>query len=372
MNRIYLDANAACPPILSAQEKVQALLDVMGNPSSFHEEGQRLRAVLDEAREQVARALGAKEREIIFTSGASEANRLFVDALGLKFSKFSRAVKILMSPFEHPSLLKPMFKLAEEDWCELDIIPVDAWGKLLINQSELAAYDVVICCQAHNETGLLPDLALIAEHIAPECLLMSDVSQSLARLEMPLLRVDVMTSSAQKVGGFAGAGALVLRGHGRGLLPPWVGGGQERGFRPGTEPTLLIAAFGAAAQQVPSLRGAHRELQTVRDFFESQVKALFAVRVVGENLPRLPNTSAIIFLNQDPDALRIACDLVGLSVGFGSACSGLAPTRSFSLVKMGLTLEEEKCCVRFSFPPDFKPARIDAVLEKLQSVITQP
>jgi cysteine desulfurase len=370
MKRIYLDANGSCPPGLGSQEKIAQLLPLAGNPSSFHEQGRALRAIIDDARDFVAKSLNARPRELIFTSGASEANRLFVDALILKAQREQKTLKVAITPFEHPSLLKPILAAADEAFFEVAIFELNSSGQLIFNE-DLALCDVLICCQAHNESGVMPNIDDLLKHISSKTLVMSDVSQGLARLEPLSSRVDVMTCSAQKMGGYAGSGALVMRGQAANLPAPWPGGGQERGFRPGTESALLIAAFGEAARVIDETRRLNQELAPLRNHFEHLLNSL-ACRIIGNELPRLPNTSAVSFQGQNPDALRIACDLAGLSVGFGAACSGLAPEGSFALKRMGLNLEEEKTTVRFSLAPGTTFEDIEETYRRLVSLVLRP
>lgn len=364
--RLYLDANGSCPPVAEAIATIREVALLYGNPSSFHEQGRSLRAIIDDARDAVAKSLNARARDLIFTSGASEANRLFVDALLLKAKKEHKKLKVLMSPFEHPSLLKPILLAHDEDQLDVEVMAINHDGRL--EETDLAAFDVIICCQAHNETGLIPNLASIIKNISLHTLLMSDCSQSLSRMQAPFSRIDALSCSAQKMGGFPGIGALVLRGNAKSLPAPWAGGGQERGFRPGTESTPLIAAFGAAALLIEQSRTKHEQLLAVREYFEAGLKKIVC-RIIGADLERLPNTSAVLFYGQDPDALRIACDMAGLSVGFGAACSGLAPEGSFSLKRLGLSLEEEKCTVRFSLCPDTSFDDIDELLQRLSTKV---
>lgn len=365
MRRIYLDANGSCPSLKKAKEKLLQAAELFGNPSSSHDHGRVVRAMIDEARYQVAAGVLAKEKELIFTSGASEANRLFVDSLIDHGRKLAKTLHLLMSPFEHPSLLKPVLKAHDLGHVSLKIMDIDSEGALVFTPDDLNAADILIVCQAHNETGILPDLLSILSMARPDTIVMSDISQAYARIEAPASRVDIMTFSAQKMGGFAGVGGAIFRGNGKLLPPPWVGGGQERGLRPGTESSILIAAFGEAAQEVKSERLAHKQLAQVRDYFEETLASQASIKIIGQNLPRLPNTSAISFLGADPDALRIACDRAGLSVGFGAACSGLAPEGSFALKRLGLSLAEEKATVRFSFPSTITRSHVDETIDRL-------
>jgi cysteine desulfurase len=369
MKRLYLDANGSCPPIREAKEALLRLLNCVGNPSSFHEEGRTLRMAIDEAREQVSKALSVGFKEVVFTSGASEANRWFVDALVNNSLILIKKPLVVMSPFEHPSLFKPMVAAHDLNYINLFIIKVNGLGQLEFAEDQLRACDVLVMCQAHNETGIIPDIAKALSFIRSDTIVMSDIAQGFARLPPPLDRVDFATFSAQKMGGYAGAGGFFIRGNGKTLTSPWLGGSQENGFRPGTEGVLAIAALGAAASKSEEIRKSYRAQELWRNAFEADIKKIAPVRIIGEELARLPNTSAICFLKENPDALRIACDVHGLSVGFGSACSGLAPTPSFFLAKLGLDLTLQKTCVRFSFPPDLSKADLLETKARLMNKI---
>ena len=369
MQRIYLDANASCPPRPEVLVKIQEALSLVGNPSSFHEHGRSLRAYLDEARFYVGRALFAQPKDIIFTSGASEANRLFIDALILEAQKRGACLKVLMSPLEHPSLLKPALKAHEDKYFDLRFLNINSLGDLSYDQ-DLNSLDIFICCQAHNETGIIPSLDKFILKLAPHTLIMSDIAQAFGRIEPVSQRVDVLTFSAQKMGGLAGAGGAVFRGLAKNLSAPWVGGGQEGGFRPGTEALLLIIGLGEAAKYIKQQRQEHQELEILRNYFEEIILSWGKAKIIGHNQVRLPNTSACCFYAYpDPEALRISCDMAGLSVGFGAACSGLAPVGSFALNSMGLSLHEQKTCVRFSLPLGIKKDSIDEALKRLRDII---
>lgn len=372
MHRIYLDANGSCPPIPEVLHKVREALPCFGNPSSFHEHGRLMRAHIDEARMHVALALNARPKEVVFCSGAAEANRLFVDMLKLQSRKNREPLRILISPFEHPSLLKPILGGESEGYFVVTILRIEPSGHIIIDPSELDACQVLICCQAHNETGIVPPLNKLLEHLRPEAIVMSDIAQAFARLEALPDRVDVMTFSAQKMGALPGVGGAVFRGQAKSLSAPWEGGGQEGGFRPGTEAWLLIMALGEAAKYIARERALNQALAPKRDYFEEQILAHSTSTVIGKTGARLPNTSAVFFMGQrDPEALRIACDLAGLSVGFGSACSGLAPLGSFALKRMGLSVVDQKTCVRFSLPPQISQSELDEAIKRLLSLVLE-
>lgn len=368
MPRLYLDANGSSPALPEAKEKLISMMEVIGNPSSSHEHGRIVRAYIDEARMHVARAVGAFAKELIFTSGASESNRWFVDALCALALSRQKKLRVLVSPFEHPSMLKPLLAAMERDILNVVICDLDHRGQI-ISHPNITSFDAVIICQAHNETGIIPDLDIVLAAVHDSTIVMSDIAQGFSRLSQPSSRIDVLSFSAQKMGGFAGVGGLVVRNNAEMLSPQWRGGGQERGLRPGTECSFAIAAMGAAALHVERERERNHNLATLRNYFEQELIHQHDAKIIGASLPRIPNTSAICFNAVDPDALRIGCDMAGLSVGFGSACSGLAPEESFALKRLGLSLVEQKSTVRFSFTSSATRDLIDEALAQLRHVL---
>ncbi|RPH74558.1 aminotransferase class V-fold PLP-dependent enzyme, partial [bacterium] len=264
-----------------------------------------------------------------------------------------------------PSLMKPLLQAHEEGALNLAVIHVDSSGQMSFGS--VADADVAFIVSAHNETGILTDWSSLLPLIKPDTILVTDASQSLARIGAPPARVDAIVASAHKLGGIAGVGVLLLRRNAKKLPAPWSGGGQEGGLRPGTESLALIAAFGAAAELIERSREQHRDLLELRDSIEKKFLAEVAhAQVLGAFVERLPNTSAITLSNVDGEALRMAIDLEGICVGFGSACSGLAPEPSPALLALGLTANQARATIRLSFYPGIDRPRLD---ESLQSLI---
>lgn len=348
--RIFLDANASVPPIDQALEALRQPRRYT-NPSSPHHSGRLARRELDDMRRNVARALGAKEKQVTFVSGASEANRWLVDAIVALAETRSEPVTVVTSPLEHASLQKPLAGAAQRGALRLQILDVDGDGQLRLDAEMLGGADVVAVTSAHNETGVLTPLDDI-RRLAPDAILCTDAAQYWARCGAPLAEADFISTSAHKIGGLAGVGAMVVRERALALPSPWLGGGQEGGRRPGTEAVALIAAFAAAASLIDASVAAHASLAALRDAFEAKVcSALPNVTVVGKDQKRLPNTSAIVIHGADGEALRMALDGAGLDVGFGSACSALAPEPSLALLAMGLTPADARATVRISLGP---------------------
>lgn len=364
---LYLDANASAPPVPEALEALRAAALVGANPSSPHALGRAARRILDDARRHVAMALGGRDKELTFTSGASEANRWLVDAVVTAAEREGRVPLVVTSPFEHPSLAKPLLAAAEKQRLVLRTLAVTKEGALVLEDDDsLHAADAVFVTAAHNETGVLPCLDDVLARVKPGALVAVDAAQATARLPTLPSRVDAVVVSAHKMGGLPGVGGLLLRGQARTLPTPWSGGGQEGGRRPGTEALPLVAAFGAAAAVVERTREESRLTAPLRDRLEhALLEAWPGAAVVGREVPRLPNTSAITVPHVDGEALRMAIDLAGVCVGFGSACSALAPEPSPSLLALGLTRDQARATVRLSLSPGSDDGLVDEAVLRL-------
>lgn len=365
MHEIYLDANASTPPLSQAKEALVKLVDQIGNPSSPHCLGRRARLVLDEARSHVATALGGNEKEVFFTSGATEGNRWLVDACA-NFGA-EQPLKVVTSQLEHPSVIKPLLAAEHKGLISLSFLPLLA--QRISPCEALQNADVLFVTSAHNETGIITDFAPLLSAVPPHCMVLCDATQSIARSNALPQRVDALVISGHKMGAFAGIGAVLLRNNARKLSPPWAGGGQETGLRPGTEALHLIAAFGAAAALIKNTREKYAELAPLRDLLEQKlIGGLPDIQIIGQHLPRLPNTSALTLNNVDADALRILIDAQKVCVGFGSACSALAPEPSPALISLGLTPTQAKATVRLSLYPELSSKDIKDACTRLKTV----
>lgn len=363
---IFFDANASVPVLDIAREAFVDALAQPGNPSSPHLLGRKARQRLDQARARVADALGGLEKDIMFTSGASEGNRWLVDALVEKGKIVGRRLCVGMSPLEHPAFRKPL--LAAHRAEELDVVEgkMSDGGAIIFPAGRLEKLDALIVTAAHNETGILPRLQELLEGVRAECIVISDAAQATGRMAPLPERVDAIVASAHKMGGLAGAGAVLLRGHARGLPLPWSGGGQEGGRRPGTEPLALLCAFGAVAEIATQIREQHAALAPLRDRLEDELLACWSgAEIVGASCPRLPQTSAVYLRGADGEALRMAIDRAGICVGFGSACSALAPEPSPALLALGLSPAAARATVRFSMAPGASPEMVNEAVARL-------
>ena len=338
----YLDWNATAPLRPEAQAAVIAALAVTGNPSSVHADGRAARRLVEAAREQVAALVGATSRDVVFTSGGTEANMLALSpALG---------ETLLVSAIEHPSVRSGGRFAAAED------IPVTAAGvvDLTALQSLLAGRSrpLVSIMLANNETGVIQPVAEVAAIVhAAGGLLHVDAVQGPGRIpcDFQALGADLMTLSSHKIGGPQGVGALIKRD---GLLldPQIKGGGQERGARAGTENVAGIAGFGAAAEAVR--QGWAEEaarMAVLRDRFEAGIQAVAPGAVIfGREAARLPNTTLFSVPGMKAETAVIAFDLEGVAVSSGSACSSGKVAPSHVLAAMGVAPELARGAIRVS------------------------
>ncbi|MBK1656959.1 cysteine desulfurase family protein [Paracraurococcus ruber] len=336
MPTLYLDANATEPLRPAAREAVLGALAAGGNPSSVHAEGRAARRRLEEAREAAAARLGGRARDLVFTSGGTEADALAIVGLG-------RGRRLLVGATEHPAVL------AAAPGAETIPVLPDGTADLAALDRLLAAGGPALVClmAANNETGVLHPLDAAASLCrAHGALLHVDAVQAAGRVPLPTA-FDSLAISGHKLGGPPGAGALLLR---PGLdLPALIaGGGQERGRRGGTEPLPAIAGLAAAW---PEPEEAAR-LAALRDRIESGVRALAPEAVIaGAGAPRLPNTTNIILPGLPAETQVIALDLAGVRVSAGAACSSGKVAQSPVLAAMGFG-ELAGCGIRVSLPWD--------------------
>jgi cysteine desulfurase len=346
---LYLDANATEPLRPEARAAVLAALDGAGggNPSSVHAAGRAARRVLEGAREAIAARFGARAADTVLTAGGTEANALAIRGLGA-------GRRILVGATEHPAVLAAAGP-------EVGVIPVrpDGTADLAALEAALAAPGAppaLVCLMAaNNETGVLHPSAEIAALCRRHgALWHTDAVQAAGRVPLSLegCGADSLALSGHKLGGPAGAGALLLR-PGLSPAPLVAGGGQERGRRGGTEPLPAIAGMAAAAQAADPAAAAAR-LAPLRDRIEAGVRAIAPeARVAGEAAPaRLPNTTLIVLPGVPAETQVIALDLAGVQVSAGAACSSGKVARSHVLAAMGLGEDAAGCGIRVSLPWD--------------------
>ena len=342
VERTYLDWNATAPLRPAAREACIAALDVVGNPSSPHAHGRNARAVVEDAREQVAALVGARPAEVVFTSGGTEANNAVL-AAGWDM--------IVLSGVEHVSVLAP----ARAGKARVVEMPVARNGVVRMDASiaaDTAAGRSLLSLQmANNETGVIQPVAEVAAAAKAQGFFVhTDAVQAVGRIPVDLreLGVDYLTLSAHKIGGPKGVGALVI--HERASLPTFIsGGGQERRRRAGTENVAAIAGFGAAANAAQRDLARMKQVAALRDRLEGQVRAITPDAVmIGAEAARLPNTTNIGLAGANAETLVIALDLAGVAVSAGAACSSGKVGTSHVLEAMGFEKTVARAAIRVS------------------------
>ena len=368
--RVYLDHNATTALRPEARAAMTAALDVVGNPSSVHHEGRRARSIIETAREQVAKLVGAKPLEVIFTSGATEANA-WVAGCG-------DWTTILSADIEHDSVRGPVSHASARHVT----LPVSADGLVDIEAITTFASTapssggrtLVMLQLANNETGIVQPVAQAAHSVRAHGLhVHTDAVQAPGRMMIDFagLGVDGMSLSGHKLGGPAGVGALVIRDGAR-LSSFLTGGGQERRRRAGTENLIGIAGFGAAAESVVADTDAGQRLAVLRDRLETGIRQITpAAVIIGATTARLPNTTSVAVPGLTAELLVIKLDLAGIAVSSGAACSSGKVGASHVLSAMGLSADIAAGAIRLSLGWNSSEADVATFLN-VWGAITRP
>ena len=365
MQRIYLDANATTPLDPRVRDAMADWLDC-GNASSPHAEGRAARTALDGARERVARLIGAHPREIIFTSGATEANALAL--LGAIRARKPR--RVACSAVEHPSVLRTLEAVRPET--DLDVLAVDAHGQVAVDIEIPDGVGVLSLMLANNETGAVMPVALVAQRArAAGAVVHTDAVQACGKMlvDVDELGVDLLTLSAHKMHGPKGAGALYVR-KGTVLAPLFHGGEHERGLRAGTENVAAIVGLGAAAELAQAEYGERRaRWDPLRASFLDGFRARFPEALVHEPAKVVLNTISVTFPDVEGEAVLLGLDLEGVAVATGSACSSGAAEPSHVLVAMGLSREQAERSIRVSMHASTDAEEVEFCLHSLERVV---
>jgi cysteine desulfurase len=365
-DRVYLDWNATTPLRPEARAAMAAAWDLSGNPSSVHAEGRQARRLVEDARGVVANAVGALPRNVVFTSGGTEANALALKP-GLQRGTASAAERLVVSAIEHASVLAGGRFSPEA----ISTVGVTRSGVLDLAQLRRAIEGqppaLVSIMLANNETGALQPVreAAVIVHAAGGVLHV-DAIQALGKIvfDMDALQADLLTLSAHKIGGPKGVGAVVLAEDLQGLVPLLRGGGQELGRRAGTENVAGIAGFGAAVKAaMGALTGDAVRLEELRNCLEQGLKQAPGIIVFSNDTQRLPNTTLFTVAGVKAETAVIGFDLAGIAVSSGSACSSGKVQPSHVLQAMGFGPEIAQGAVRLSLGWSTSSADIDRCLE---------
>ena len=381
--RCYFDHNASSPLRPEAREAMVSALDLSGNASSVHAEGRAARALMEDAREQVARLIGADTAQVVFTSGGTEANVLALSPGWLgKLPGFDPArASLFTSAIEHASVHQgggfAHSRITRLPVTRDGVVNLDTARDVIANQvAENAAPFMVSVMSANNETGAIQPVEELGKIVRDAGgVLHCDAAQSVGRIPLDVRAVgaDLVSVSAHKFGGPKGVGALIVaRDELHDPASVMHGGGQERGRRAGTENIAAIAGFGAAAEAVM------QELETgtgigavdtLRDRLEREIKTVSPEAwVAADAAPRLPNTTCVAVPGLHGETLVIAIDLEGIAVSAGSACSSGKVERSHVLDAMGLDNETASGTIRISLGWNSSEAEIDRLLSAWQAI----
>ncbi|MBL8491212.1 MAG: cysteine desulfurase [Rhodocyclaceae bacterium] len=379
---VYLDYNATAP---LAPAVLEAMLPWLGqrygNASSRHEYGRDARRAVDEARARVAAAVGAHPTEVVFTSGGSEANNLFLRGAAAALAPAQTAgVRpcLAVSAVEHPCVREPARALARRGWDLLEL-PVDENGLVPLTEFRDAMGRkprIVSVMLANNETGVIQGLAALADAArAARPWFHTDAVQAVGRIPVDFRAlnqagVHAVTLSAHKIGGPMGAGALVSDKR-VDLEPLIYGGGQERGLRSGTENVPAIVGFGVACELAVSRRDSEASrLLRLRRRLEDGLAAVGAV-VFGRGAERLPNTVYFSLPDLDGETLVGRLDREGFAVASGAACASAKPEPSHVLMAMGIAPGIARGAVRVSLGGDSSETDVVAFLGALSRTVDQ-
>jgi cysteine desulfurase len=380
----YLDHAATTPMTPEAVVAMTEQLQALGNPSSLHGSGRAARRVVEEARETVARALGARPSDVVFTAGGTEADNLAVKGLWwARRREDPRRTRVLASAVEHHAVLDSLDWLQAAEGATVEYVPVDHLGRVDIEAlgrsiaDDPGAVAFVTVMWANNEVGTVQPLdevvAVAHEHGIP---VHTDAVQAVGQLPVDFAAsgADALTVSAHKLGGPMGAGALVVRREVQ-LVPVLHGGGQERDVRSGTLNVPAIAGMAAAVEIAVKRQPEHAaDSARLRDDLVTRVREQVPDVVLnGDPQPtsdhRLPCNAHLTFPGCEGDLLLMLLDAQGIECSTGSACSAGVPQASHVLLAMGCDDAHARASLRFSLGHGSTSADVDHLVDVIGAAV---
>ncbi|MBY5806006.1 cysteine desulfurase family protein [Rhizobium ruizarguesonis] len=342
--RLYLDWNATAPLHPAARAAIMRAIDVFGNPNSVHGEGRAARAAIEGARRKVAALVGTDAGNVVFTSGATEAANLALTPDFRMGRTPLRLGQLYFSAIEHPAVREggrfARDKMTEIPVTEAGVVDLDALSKLLDAHDKAAGLPMVAVMLVNNETGIVQPVEAAAKIVhAHGGLFVVDAVQAAGRIALDIGKIgaDFMIVSSHKIGGPKGAGALIAQGEALMPKPLIQGGGQERGHRSGTQNSLALIGFGAAAEAAADeLEARNAAIGALRERLEAGMREVAAdVMIHGEGGERVANTIFFTLPGLKAETGQIAFDLEGVALSAGSACSSGRLGESHVLTAMG-------------------------------------
>jgi cysteine desulfurase len=380
MKRVYFDHNATTPV---APEVLEAMLPFLsgeyGNASSIHTFGQRARAAVETARDQVAQLIGARPQEIVFTSGGTEADNHAIFGIVAAAAGGGSQPHVVTTSIEHEAVLNACQAL-EKRGTRVTYLPVDREGRLDLKALRAAmlpagSATLLTVMHANNELGTvqpMPEIGKIAAE--SDAFLHTDAVQSAGKvpIDVNAMGIDLLSLSGHKLYGPKGIGAIYVRGGTR-VRQLLYGGHHQRGFRPGTENVPGIVGLGKAAEMAhAALAQDAARISGLRDRLEHGLLSRARdSRANGAGAERTPNTSNVTFSGIEGEALVIALDLKGLACSTGAACSSGAVEPSHVLTAIGLSAEDARASLRFSLGRHTTDAEVELALQIVPAAVEQ-
>jgi cysteine desulfurase len=376
MEEIYFDHNATTKV---DDEVLDAMMpyfqNKFGNPSSGHNFGTISRHAINQARKQVADSISVQPSQVVFTSGGSEANNLFIQGA----AGYLKASRIIVSAIEHPCVLRPAKELTRntnEKW-SLRQLMVDGSGRVILSDVDQALSEyppsIVSVMLANNETGVIQEVASIAEKARKlDAWVHTDAIQAFGKIPVSFssLNVHAMTLSSHKIYGPKGAAALVIDK--KLILKPQIfGGGHESGLRSGTENVPAIVGFGKACELSRiRMEETVTHVTKLRTHLEKRLIEMDAI-IFGMHAPRLPNTCYFALPNIEGETLVTCLERAGFAIASGAACSSTTPGKSHVLDAMGIEPMLARCAVRISLGSSNTLEQVNDFLKALTTIIKE-
>jgi cysteine desulfurase len=383
---IYLDNNATTkidPRVAAVMAEAQ--LARYANPASQHTEGRRARSAIEKARLQIAESLGCRTSgtnsdRVIFTSGGTEANNFIVHGL-----PGNRPGKLIVSSIEHPSIFEPAERFKKLGIRPVEFLPaeesglvsLDAWNEQLQKHKELSNERIALVSVmgANNETGVIqPIEQIICDCRSEGILFHTDAVQMAgkASLSFSKLDVDAMTITAHKFHGPVGIGALITK-HNAAIEPQLIGGSQQLGSRPGTEPVVLALGFAEAIRLgIDELNQRTSRMRKLREKLEALLlQSVYPPILIGSSTLRLPHTISLAYEGINRQALQMALDRTGIACSTGSACASGSGTPSHVLTAMKLRTSLIEGAIRLSLSHETTESEIDQAATRIIEVVSR-
>lgn len=376
----YLDHAATTPMYPEVAAEMAKMLTDSGNPSSLHASGRRARRLVEEAREKVANAVGARPAEVVFTSGGTEANNIALKGIAWdQRDKDPKRNRVIISSVEHHAILDPAHWLGESHGFEVQYVPVTKTGRvtpealLKVIDGDFESVAVVSIMLANNEVGTVNDIGALVDVIRDTGIRFhTDAVQAPIWLEVNFAELGTcaLSISGHKVGGPHGVGAIIMS-RDCSVTPLIHGGGQERDVRSGTLDVPAIVAF-ASALEISAQRRAETVARTtqLRDELIAQVKLVVPDAVLNGDLEyRLANNAHFTFPGCLGDSLLMLLDAQGVECSVGSACSAGVPQPSHVLLAMGADEDSARGTLRFTLGHNSTPDDVTALIKELPGAV---